>query len=97
MPGMVNTVTGPIPVEALGRTLMHEHLFIAFGGAGPMVGCQVARELGVSRVLVPRAPGVVCALGGLVAEIRNDLVSTDRGQDEWAQRLSVPLIQSATK
>lgn len=28
-------------------------------------------------------------------EIRNDLVSTERGQDEWAQRLSVPLIQAA--
>lgn len=33
MAGMVNTVTGPIPVGALGRTLMHEHLFISFGGA----------------------------------------------------------------
>ena len=30
---MVQTVTGPIPVEQLGRTLMHEHLFIAFSGA----------------------------------------------------------------
>ncbi|QOZ23918.1 phosphotriesterase [Bradyrhizobium sp. CCBAU 51753] len=30
---MVQTVTGPIPVESLGRTLMHEHLFIAFPGA----------------------------------------------------------------
>ena len=30
---MVQTVTGPIPVERLGRTLMHEHLFIAFAGA----------------------------------------------------------------
>lgn len=30
---MVQTVTGPIPVEGLGRTLMHEHLFIAFPGA----------------------------------------------------------------
>lgn len=30
---MVQTVTGPIPVEQLGRTLMHEHLFIAFPGA----------------------------------------------------------------
>jgi phosphotriesterase-related protein len=29
----VQTVTGPIPVDALGRTLMHEHLFIAFPGA----------------------------------------------------------------
>jgi N-methylhydantoinase A len=55
---------------------MEDLTLIAFGGAGPMVGCQVARELGVSRVLVPRAPGVVCALGGLVAEIRNDLVRT---------------------
>ncbi len=33
MATMVNTVTGEIPVRALGRTLMHEHLFIAFGGA----------------------------------------------------------------
>ena len=33
MATMVNTVTGPIPVSALGRTLMHEHLFIAFHGA----------------------------------------------------------------
>lgn len=32
MAAMVNTVTGAIPVSALGRTLMHEHLFIAFGG-----------------------------------------------------------------
>ncbi len=33
MGAMVNTVTGAIPVESLGRTLMHEHLFIAFAGA----------------------------------------------------------------
>ena len=33
MTRMVQTVTGAIPVTSLGRTLMHEHLFIAFGGA----------------------------------------------------------------
>ncbi|MCX7383343.1 MAG: phosphotriesterase-related protein, partial [Alphaproteobacteria bacterium] len=33
MTTMVQTVTGAIPVSELGRTLMHEHLFIAFGGA----------------------------------------------------------------
>lgn len=33
MASMVQTVTGAIPVSELGRTLMHEHLFIAFGGA----------------------------------------------------------------
>ena len=30
-------------------------------------------------------------------EIRNDLITTERGQDEWAQRLSVPLIQAIAK
>src|SRR5262245_58259641 len=29
----VQTVTGPIDISELGRTLMHEHLFIAFAGA----------------------------------------------------------------
>ncbi len=29
-------------------------------------------------------------------EIRNDFISSERGQQEWAQRLSVPLIQAAT-
>ena len=33
MATMVQTVTGAIPISALGRTLMHEHLFIAFAGA----------------------------------------------------------------
>ena len=30
-------------------------------------------------------------------EIRNDLISDERHQDEWAQRLAVPLIQAAAK
>ena len=33
MASMVQTVTGAIPVSALGRTLMHEHLYISFAGA----------------------------------------------------------------
>ena len=41
--------------------------------------------------------GFARGLQHAMVEIRNDLVSTERGQDEWAQRLSVPLIQSATK
>jgi predicted N-formylglutamate amidohydrolase len=30
-------------------------------------------------------------------EIRNDLIATERGQNEWAQRLSLPLIMAAAK
>ena len=41
--------------------------------------------------------GFARGLEHAMIEIRNDLVSAERGQDEWAQRLSVPLIQAATK
>ncbi len=41
--------------------------------------------------------GFARGLEHAMIEIRNDLVEAERGQDEWAQRLSVPLIQAATK
>ena len=47
-----------------------------FGGAGPMLGCLLARELGMARVMIPRRPGLVSALGGLIAEVKNDFVAT---------------------
>ena len=49
---------------------------LAFGGAGPMLGCFLARELGMRQVLIPTAPGVLSALGGLVADVKNDFIST---------------------
>ncbi len=47
-----------------------------FGGAGPMLGCLLASELGMTRVMIPRRPGVVSALGGLIADVKNDFVRT---------------------
>ncbi len=49
---------------------------VPFGGAGPMLGCLLARELGMNSVLIPRRPGVVSALGGLIAEVKNDFIRT---------------------
>jgi N-methylhydantoinase A len=49
---------------------------VAFGGAGPLQAAALARDLGVARVLVPRAPGILCALGLLVEPLRFDLVRT---------------------
>jgi N-methylhydantoinase A len=53
-----------------------EFCLMPFGGAGPMLGCLLARELGMRSVMVPRRPGVVSALGGLIAAIKNDFVLT---------------------
>ena len=36
---------------------------VAFGGAGPVVGALLAREVGIPTVFVPRSPGTLCALG----------------------------------
>ena len=49
---------------------------VAFGGAGPLHAAALARDLGVARVLVPPAPGLLCALGLLVEPLRLDLVRT---------------------
>ena len=49
---------------------------VAFGGAGPLHGCDLAQELGVRRVLVPSAPGILCAMGLLVADLRSDASRT---------------------
>jgi N-methylhydantoinase A len=45
---------------------------VAFGGAGPLHACEVAERLEIPRVLVPRYPGVLCALGLLVADVALD-------------------------
>ncbi|OWU84786.1 hydantoinase [Oceanicola sp. 22II-s10i] len=48
----------------------------AFGGAGPLHACALARELGVPRVLIPARPGITNALGCVVADLRHDFVTT---------------------
>jgi N-methylhydantoinase A len=49
---------------------------MAFGGAGPMIAGFLAREAGIGTVLVPPTPGVLSALGGLVADTKNDFIRT---------------------
>ena len=48
----------------------------AFGGAGPLHAAELARELGVPRVLIPARPGMTNALGCVVADLRHDYVNT---------------------
>jgi N-methylhydantoinase A len=55
---------------------------IAYGGAGPLHAVQIAREIGTSRVIIPRAPGHFCAFGMLFADLRYDFVRT------WPVRLA---------
>ena len=49
---------------------------VAFGGAGPLHGCSLATLLGITRVLIPTAPGVLCADGLLAADLKADFSRT---------------------
>ena len=52
-----------------------EFALLAFGGAGGMHACSLAEELGMETVLVPRAGGVLSALGLAISDLRRDYVS----------------------
>jgi N-methylhydantoinase A len=52
-----------------------EFSLVAFGGAGPLHACAIASELGTSTVLVPKASGVLSALGLAVSDVRRDHVA----------------------
>src|SRR5579883_2794742 len=54
---------------------------VAYGGAGPLHAVHVARDIGIRRVIIPKAPGVFSAFGMLYADLRYDYVRT------WPTRL----------
>jgi N-methylhydantoinase A len=49
---------------------------VAYGGAGPLHAVDVAREIGIRRVVIPIAPGVFSAFGMLFSDLRYDYVRT---------------------
>ncbi len=50
---------------------------VAAGGAGPLFACDIAQELGILQVLVPRYPGITSALGLLATDIVYEFVTTE--------------------
>lgn len=53
-----------------------DYTLVAFGGAGPLHAARLARELDIKRVLVPRNPGILCAMGLLLTDLRADFAAT---------------------
>lgn len=53
-----------------------DFVLVAFGGAGPLHAVELARELGIRRVLVPPFPGITSAWGMLAADFRRDYTLT---------------------
>ena len=68
-----------------------DYALIAFGGGGPLHAVRLARELDVSRVVVPPTPGTLCALGLLQTDLKADFAQSrlmtlsPRGLDDVAE------------
>jgi len=68
---------GAIRVVSIGRGKDPRRLAcVTFGGAGPVHGARLARNLGIGRLIIPFAAGVASALGLLIAAPRFDLART---------------------
>ena len=67
---------------------LREFTLIAYGGAGPVHAGALARQAGISRIIVPAHSGAFSALGCLVSPLRYDAVQTHRARLEaWDGKL----------
>ncbi len=72
-----NNMVGAIRVVSVERGFdPREFTLVPFGGAGPLHGCALAGLLGITTVLIPPAPGVLCAEGLLGADLRSEFSRT---------------------
>lgn len=55
-----------------------DFVLMPFGGAGPLHARDTAVALGMTEMVVPSAPGIVCAHGLLVSDLKEDFVSSRR-------------------
>jgi len=73
----VHDIANAMMLRALREVSVHrgrdprEFTMVAFGGSGPVHAANLARELGMTRVLVPPRPGVFSAVGLLVSGIEH--------------------------
>jgi N-methylhydantoinase A len=72
---------------------------VAFGGAGPMHACALAEELDMGTILVPKASGVLSALGLAISDVRRDYVHPLHAAVAEADALAEPFreLESAAR
>lgn len=80
--GVVTILNNNMANAIRSRTIQKGHdptqfSLVAFGGAGPLHGAEVAAILGIPEVLVPPHPGITSATGLLTTDLKYDLVQTE--------------------
>jgi N-methylhydantoinase A len=72
---------------------------LPFGGAGPMHAAAIAAELGIERILCPRAGGVLSALGLCASDRRRDTTRTVMlsGEELSGERIAAEVEELASR
>ena len=58
---------------------LRDFALVPFGGAGPVHASQIAVDLGIAEVIVPRNPGVLSAQGLMMSNVRHDHIRSRLG------------------
>ncbi|MEO1103255.1 MAG: hydantoinase/oxoprolinase family protein, partial [Pseudomonadota bacterium] len=53
-----------------------DYALMAFGGAGPLHAARLAAELDIGKIIIPPSPGIMCAIGLLLTDLRADFAAT---------------------
>ena len=69
-----------------------DYTLVVGGGAGGLHAAQIADELGIGRVVVPRIASAFCAFGAVVADVRHDYT---RSYAQAMARLDLPALADA--
>lgn len=80
--GVLTIVNANMANAIRSRTVQKGHdprdfTLVAFGGAGPLHGVEVAQALGIPTVLVPPYPGITSAVGLLTTDLKYDTMKTE--------------------
>lgn len=71
--GIESTIAAQIrELTSVHAAKLESYSLLAFGGAGPVHACEIARQLGITQVVVPVGAGVSSALGYLLILAEND-------------------------
>ena len=77
-----------------------DYAMMAFGGAGPLHAARLAAELDMARIIIPPSPGIMCAIGLLLTDLRADFAATrlmaaEPGSADAAEAILSPLVAEA--
>jgi N-methylhydantoinase A len=67
---------------------------LAFGGSGPVHACDLARVLGISRVVFPPSPGVFTAMGMLAGTVEHHELRSLQGRLDRVDASRVAALQA---